>query len=173
MLSFFFLGLPFLCGPKTKGSVINLKTPVIRSQCVCILLWTQEDIIAVSCVGLPATQPGSAGIWPQRKASRKHGKVGLNTDGCSPGRRRAAGSSGRHGCVSRKPRQDCLHRVCHCPGDEATASLSRWTAAKSGDSLSLRGVPKRPETACVLVWPHGPGAGGPCPLSLSRRDTDF
>lgn len=144
-----------MCGPKTKGSVINLKMPVIQSQCVCISLRTQEDIIAVCCVGLPATEPGRAGIWQQREASRKNGKVSLNTDGCSPGRRRGAGSSGRHGCVFRKPRQDGLHYMCHCPGDEATASVSRWTAAKSGDSLSLRGVPKRPEMACVLVWPWG------------------
>lgn len=50
-----------MCGPKTKGSVINLNAPVIQSQCFCISLGTQEDIIAVSCVGLPATQPGRAG----------------------------------------------------------------------------------------------------------------
>lgn len=37
--------------------------------------------------------------WQQRKASRKNGKVSLNADGCSVGRRRPAGSSRRHGCV--------------------------------------------------------------------------
>ena len=66
LISFFFFPPEFAiqtCGPNTRGSAINLKMHVIRTQCFCTLIYTQQDINSTSSVVLPWTLPGRAGIW--------------------------------------------------------------------------------------------------------------
>lgn len=70
-----------MCGPKTKGSAINPKTPVTQGQCVCISLWTPEDIIAVPVWGCQRQSPvelGSGNKGRHRegwKSQSEHGRV--------------------------------------------------------------------------------------------------
>lgn len=67
LISLFFFSPAFAiqtCGPNARGSTISLEMHVIRTQCSCTLIYTQQDINSTSSVVLPWTLPGRVGIWP-------------------------------------------------------------------------------------------------------------